>query len=53
LEDDHARIHAWLMFAFWAFDKKPPKFISSAKPVAGLNKNGEVSTCKKQKTIIS
>jgi hypothetical protein len=26
-------VHTMLLFAFWAFDKKPPKFISWAKPV--------------------
>ncbi len=26
-------MHNLLLFAFWAFDKKPPKFISHAKPV--------------------
>jgi hypothetical protein len=26
-------VHKLLLFAFWAFDKKPPKFISRAKPL--------------------
>jgi hypothetical protein len=32
LPNDTAEVHTLLLFAFWAFDKKPPKFISRAKP---------------------
>jgi len=31
LPNDTAEVHTLLLFAFWAFDKKPPKFISRAK----------------------
>ncbi len=31
---DREEVHKILLFAFWAFDKKPPKFFSCAKPVA-------------------
>jgi hypothetical protein len=32
LPNESADLHTLLLFAFWAFDKKPPKFISRAKP---------------------
>ena len=32
LPSDTAEVHTLLLFAFWAFNKKPPKFISRAKP---------------------
>jgi hypothetical protein len=34
LPNESSTLHKLLFFAFWAFDKKPPKFISRAKPVA-------------------
>jgi hypothetical protein len=34
MENEDANLHTLLMFAFWAYDKKPPKFISQAKPVS-------------------
>jgi len=34
LPNESADVHVLLLFAFWAFDKKPPKFISRAKPEA-------------------
>ncbi len=33
LLNESSDVHTMLLFAFWAFDKKPPKFISWAKPV--------------------
>jgi hypothetical protein len=33
LPADSPDMHTLLLFAFWAFDKKPPKFISRAKPL--------------------
>jgi hypothetical protein len=32
LPNEDSNLHQLLLFAFWAFDKKPPKFISRAKP---------------------
>jgi hypothetical protein len=32
LPNDTVEVQTLLLFAFWAFDKKPPKFISRAKP---------------------
>jgi len=32
LPNDTMEVHTLLLCAFWAFDKKPPKFISRAKP---------------------
>jgi len=32
LPDETAELHKLLLFAFWAFDKKPPKFVSCSKP---------------------
>jgi hypothetical protein len=32
LPNDTMEVHTLLLSAFWAFDKKPPKFISRAKP---------------------
>ncbi len=34
LPNESADLHVLLLFAFWAFDKKPPKYISRAKPEA-------------------
>jgi hypothetical protein len=34
LPNESSNLHKLLLFTFWAFDKKPPKFISRAKPVA-------------------
>jgi hypothetical protein len=34
LPNESSTMHKLLLFAFLAFDKKPPKFISCAKPVA-------------------
>jgi hypothetical protein len=33
LLNESSDVHTMLLFAFWAFDKKPPKFISRTKPV--------------------
>jgi hypothetical protein len=32
LNNESNNMHMILLFAFWAFDKKPPKFVSRAKP---------------------
>jgi hypothetical protein len=32
LENDSPTLHKVMLFSFWVFDKKPPKFISRAKP---------------------
>jgi hypothetical protein len=32
LPDETTELHKLLLFVFWVFDKKPPKFISCSKP---------------------
>jgi hypothetical protein len=32
LENESLTLHKVMLFSFWVFDKKPPKFISRAKP---------------------
>jgi len=46
-----------LLFAFWAFDKKPPKFISRAKPDAeqfdtSTEVSGQQPKQKKQRQVV-
>jgi len=51
-----AEVHTLLLFAFWAFDKKPPKFISWAKPekdqfdTSSSSTSTEPPLCKRSKT---
>jgi len=55
LPNDTVEVQRLLLFAFWAFDKKPPKFISRAKPEkdqfdTSLSALTAPPTCKKFKT---
>jgi hypothetical protein len=61
LPNEPEELHMLLLFAFWAFDKKHPKFISRAKPEAeqfnssaaasGHNKDTDTSQQKKFRVV--
>ena len=58
LPNDTGDVHKLLLFAFWAFDKKPPKFMSRAKPIqeqfdssAVASENNDSTEAKQRKKV--